>query len=89
MGGGTFVMHGATLSLGGGLSVAGNTVTAGVGNASCGLGNASAFGAGVFLQGNGNLSLSPGTGRTGTISDEIGDRDWQRREPAAMLAAGV
>jgi len=60
-GGGIFVQQGGNLTLGGPLTVNGNSVTGGTGGGAAGSG--SALGAGLFLQGNGALTLSPGAGQ--------------------------
>ena len=69
MGGAFFVMDGGSISFGGALNVAGNRV-AGGGSASAAGG---AFGAGLFLAGNGTLAFQPGDGATQIVSDAIVD----------------
>ncbi len=64
--------------LAGALTINGNTVTAGAGGAG-GTGYAngssgSAFGSGLFIQGNTTVTFSPATGETETIDDVIGDQ---------------
>ena len=59
-------MNGNSVSGGAGGAAAGGTATAG--------GNGSAYGLGFFLQGNGTLSFSPGSGNIQTISDAITDQ---------------
>jgi fibronectin-binding autotransporter adhesin len=71
-GGGIFVQQGGTLTLGGPLTVNGNSVTGGTAGGAAGSG--SALGGGLFLQGNGTLTLSPGAGQTQTVSDAIADQ---------------
>ena len=76
LGGAIFVQSGGSLTLAGPLSVNGNTVTPGSGGAS-GVnagGNGSAFGSGIFLQGNGTLAFQPGSGQTQAIADVITDQ---------------
>lgn len=75
LGGAIMVGPGGALNVDGTLSVSGNSVTAGAG----GLGGANgtaggAYGAGIFLSGNGTLVLNPGSGQTQTISDSIADQ---------------
>jgi autotransporter-associated beta strand protein len=72
-GGAVFVQAGGTLALAGTLAVNGNSVTAGSGGGTGSSG--SAFGSGLFLQGNGTLTVSPGSGQTQAISDVIADRN--------------
>jgi hypothetical protein len=69
-GGAIFVQQGGVITFAGG-SVSGSTVAGGVG--STGAGSGSALGAGLFLQGNGQLRLSPLAGQTLVISDQIAD----------------
>jgi uncharacterized protein with beta-barrel porin domain len=69
MGGAIFVTEGGSLTLGGTLTVNGNTVTGGTGNVA-----GSAFGAGLFLQGNGTITFQPGVGETQTIANAIADQ---------------
>jgi autotransporter-associated beta strand protein len=73
MGGAIFVQQGGNLTLGGALTINGNSVTAGAGGPNGG-GNGSAFGSGIFLQGNGTLSFAPGAGQTQTVSNVIADQ---------------
>jgi autotransporter-associated beta strand protein len=68
-GGAIFVQQGGSLTLAGPLTINGNSVTAGTG-----ANNGSAFGSGVFLQGNGTLTFSPGAGDSQTVSDVIADQ---------------
>jgi CSLREA domain-containing protein len=69
MGGALFVQQGGSLTLNGPLTVNGNTVTAGTG-----ANNGSAFGSGLFLQGNGSIIFSPASGETQTVADVITDQ---------------
>ena len=69
MGGAIFVVEGGTLNLQGNLTVNGNAVTGGTGVTA-----GSAFGSGLFLQGNGTLAFNPAAGSTQTISDGIADQ---------------
>jgi autotransporter-associated beta strand protein len=71
MGGAIFVMHGGSLITRGTVTVTGNTVAAGThtGSASDG----SAFGDGLFLNGNGTIRFSPGLGQTEHVSNAIDD----------------
>ena len=73
LGGGIFVMQGGTLTVTGAATISGNSViggAAGVTGATAG----QAYGAGIFLQGNGTQTFSPGAGQTQTISDSIADQ---------------
>jgi autotransporter-associated beta strand protein len=72
MGGAIFVQQGGNLTLGGALTISGNSVTAGSGIT--GGGNGSAFGTGIFLQGNGTVNFAPGAGQTQTMSNAIADQ---------------
>jgi autotransporter-associated beta strand protein len=72
MGGAIFVMQGGSLTIGGILTINGNTVTAGVaggGGATAG----SAFGSGLFMQGSGTITFQPGAGQVQTIANTIAD----------------
>ncbi len=74
LGGALFVQAGGSLTLAGPLTINGSTVTGGAvrdANATPG----SAFGSGIFLQGNGQpLTSTPGAGETQTIADDIADQ---------------
>lgn len=72
MGGAIFVQDGGALTIAGGLSVNGNSVTGGSGVS--GSASGSAFGSGLFLQGNGTLNFTPGGGQTQSVSDAIADQ---------------
>ena len=72
MGGAIFVQQGGNFTLGGALTINGNSVTAGSG--STGGGNGSAFGSGIFLQGNGTLTFAPSAGQSQSVSDVIADQ---------------
>ena len=72
MGGALFVQNGGSLTVAGAVTESGSTVTGGAG--SLGAGNGSAFGSGMFLQGNGTFNLSPGSGNTQTFSGSIADQ---------------
>lgn len=72
MGGAIFVQQGGTLNLVGSLKMSGGSVAGGA--SKDGGQNGQAFGAGMFLQGNGSLSVNPGVGQTQTISDAIVDQ---------------
>jgi autotransporter-associated beta strand protein len=72
MGGAIFVQDGGKLTLGGTINVAGNTVTAGTHSGTGGDG--SAFGGGVFLQGNGLIRFKPAAGQTEHVSNAIDDQ---------------
>jgi autotransporter-associated beta strand protein len=72
------VQQGGSLTVSAAVTVNGNSVTAGAGGPGS-AGDASgmpgsAFGTGMFLQGNGTLAFSPGTNQTQTISDGIADQ---------------
>ncbi|HVU22857.1 MAG TPA: YDG domain-containing protein [Opitutus sp.] len=73
MGGGIFVQQGGTLVLAGSLTVNGNSVTGG-GNGGDGATNGSAFGTGIFVQGDGTVTFAPGNGETQTVDDVIADQ---------------
>jgi len=80
LGGAIFVQQGGTLTISGPLTLNGNTVTggnAGGGTATSG----SAFGSGIFVQGNdagnagaGSLTFSPAVGEVQTVSNAIADQ---------------
>lgn len=73
LGGAVFVQQGGILTLAGAFVLNGNSVTAGsAGNV--GAGNGSAFGSGLFLQGNGTVNFSPVNGQTQTVSNTIADQ---------------
>lgn len=72
MGGAIFVQQGGTLNLAGTLNMSGGSVAGGSGNS--GGQNGQAFGSGMFLQGNGSFSTTPGAGQTQTIGDAIVDQ---------------
>ena len=72
MGGAIFVVEGGNLIFEGALNVAGGSVAGGAGTN--GGGNGSAFGSGLFLQGNGTLMFQPAAGTTQTIADVIADQ---------------
>jgi outer membrane autotransporter protein len=69
MGGAIFVVEGGNLILEGNLTVNGGSAAGGEG-ANAG----SAFGSGLFLQGDGTLTFAPGTGSQQVISDAIADQ---------------
>jgi uncharacterized protein with beta-barrel porin domain len=71
-GGAIFVMDGGSLAIAGNLAVNGSTVGGGTGGN--GAGNGSAYGTGLFLQGNGTLTFQPGAGLSQTVSDAIADQ---------------
>jgi uncharacterized protein with beta-barrel porin domain len=84
LGGAMFVQEGGSLTIAGAFNVNGGSVAGGVGgtggngfggvdNGTAGSGG-SAFGAGIFLQGNGILNFQPGGGATQTLSDGIADQ---------------
>lgn len=72
MGGAIFVVEGGTLNLQGNFSINGNTVTAGAGGSSAQAG--SAFGSGIFLQGNGALTFNTGALDNQTVANAIADQ---------------
>ena len=68
------MQQGGSLTVAGALTINGGSVAAGSAGAG-GLGTAgSAFGSGIFLQGNGTINFQPGAGQTQTISDVIADQ---------------
>ena len=69
LGGAIFVASGGQFVLNGSLAVNGNIVAGGAGAFSSG----SAYGSGLFLQGNGTLAFTPGAGQAQRISDNIAD----------------
>ncbi|HVU22856.1 MAG TPA: YDG domain-containing protein [Opitutus sp.] len=69
MGGAIFVMEGGSLTLAGPLTIDGSSVSAGTG-----ANGGSAFGSGLFIQGDGTVVFSPGDGETQTINDVIADQ---------------
>jgi autotransporter-associated beta strand protein len=71
MGGAVFVMQGASLTIVGKSTFAGDNVHGGT--ACAGGTDGQAFGGGMFLQGSGRLIFQPGVGHTLTISDGIDD----------------
>jgi hypothetical protein len=78
-GGAIFVQQGGTLNVSGSLSLNGNTVNGGPGGWSGGDG--SAFGSGIFVQGDdagnggvGSLTFSPASGEVQTVSNSIADQ---------------
>jgi hypothetical protein len=73
MGGAIFVQQGGSLTLSGALTINGSAVTAGAAGGS-GATASSAFGSGIFAQGNNTLTFSPGLGSTQVVSDEIADQ---------------
>ena len=84
LGGALFVQEGGSLTVAGAFNVNGSSVAGGAGaaggigfggvdNGTAGSGG-SAFGAGIFLQGNGILNFQPGGGATQTLSDGIADQ---------------
>ena len=83
MGGAIFVVEGGSLTIAGALSVDGGSVTGGTG-ATAG----SAFGSGIFLQGNGTLAFTPGSGETQTIADAIADQTGSGGDAAVTYATG-
>lgn len=73
MGGAIFVVDGGSLTVEGNLTVNGNSVAGGAAGGA-GATAGSAFGSGLFLQGNGTLTFAPGAGSTQTIGDRIADQ---------------
>ncbi|PAY05570.1 autotransporter [Bradyrhizobium sp. UFLA03-84] len=67
-----FVQGGGNLIVAGAFTVNGSSVSGGTGGV--GAGNGSAFGAGMFLQGNGTLIFNPAAGQNQTASDVIADQ---------------
>jgi autotransporter-associated beta strand protein len=77
MGGALFVQQGGSLILSGPLLVNGNSVAGGAGgyNGLNGVvAGGSAFGSGLFIQGTGSVTFSPGAGQTQVFSDVIADQ---------------
>ncbi|MEP9380214.1 Ig-like domain-containing protein [Aquabacter sp. CN5-332] len=72
-GGAVFVQQGGSLTIRGDGAIDGGAVTAGLGGGD-GAQNGSAFGSGLFLQGNQSLTFAPATGETFTISEVIADQ---------------
>ena len=75
------MQQGGSLTVDGPLTVNGNSVTAGRAararrrhHGTAG----SAFGSGLFLQGNGTVTFSPGSGQTQTVCDAIADQTGRR-----------
>ncbi|MBO4228600.1 autotransporter domain-containing protein [Bradyrhizobium neotropicale] len=84
LGGALFVQQGGSLTIAGAFNVNGSSVAGGAGgaggtgvaggsNGTSGTGG-SAFGSGLFLQGNGTITFQPGLGQTQTIADTIADQ---------------
>ena len=73
MGGALFVQQGGSLVFAGPARVAANSVSPGLGGGG-GAGNGSAFGTGLFIQGNDTVTFSPGAGQVVTFSDAIADQ---------------
>jgi uncharacterized protein with beta-barrel porin domain len=83
LGGALFVQQGGSLAIAGSFSVNGSSVASGSGGAG-GVGaggtnghagtSGAAFGAGIFLQGNGTITFQPGLGQSQTIADAIADQ---------------
>ena len=89
-GGAIFVREGGKLTLGAG-SVSGNSVQPGSAGTYGGVPsnpifNGSAFGAGMFLQGDQTITLAPGTGQTLSIGDAIADEAGSGGTGAGALA---
>jgi hypothetical protein len=79
-GGAVFIQQGGVLTFAAG-SIAGGSVTGGAGGRTLNqraiqrkAGDGSAFGAGIFLQGNQSISFAPAAGQTLTIGDVIADQ---------------
>ena len=86
-GGDVFVQQGGSLTIEGG-NLSGGTVTKGLGGtggAGAG-GDGSAYGTGIFIQGNQTVTLAPATGQTLTISDVIAD---MHGSVSADVGAGI
>jgi autotransporter-associated beta strand protein len=73
LGGAIFVQAGGTLTVAGPLTINGSSVAAGLGGP--GATDGSAYGAGMFLGGFGDITFAPGAGQTVTIADVIADAD--------------
>ena len=72
-GGAVFVQQGATLTVLDG-SISGNAVVSGTANTTFGATNGQALGSGLFLNGSGTLTFSPGNGQSVNVSDNIADQ---------------
>jgi hypothetical protein len=74
LGGALFVQEGGSLTLAGPLTINGSTVAGGA-VFDTGAAVGSAFGSGIFLQGNGGpLTFTPGVGETQTVANDIADQ---------------
>jgi autotransporter-associated beta strand protein len=72
MGGAIFVMGGGNLVASGNITIVGNTVVGGI-RGSAAARDGSAFGSGLFLNGNGAIRFSPGAGQTEHVDNAIDD----------------
>jgi Hint domain/Passenger-associated-transport-repeat len=82
-GGNVFLQQGGSLTIDSG-SLSGGSVQGGSG------GNAgSAFGSGIFLQGNESITFAPGAGQTLTISDNIADQSGSGGTASEASAGAV
>ncbi|GAA4333549.1 hypothetical protein GCM10023165_08770 [Variovorax defluvii] len=92
MGGAVFVMDGATVTITGSLAINGNTVAGGVGTVEVPGGTeahrGSAFGSGIFLQGNNAVLKFAITGRH-TVADVIADQTGSGGTGADAASAGI
>jgi autotransporter-associated beta strand protein len=90
MGGAIFVQHGGTLDAVGGLSIHGSTVSAGAPGATTGIAGSpgSALAPGIFLVGNGTVTMRPRAGAIQTLGDAIGDEAGTGIAPTAGAGNG-
>lgn len=88
MGGGIFVQESGTLEMRGTLVVHGNSVASGQPGGPDAT-SGSAIGSGLFLQGNGSLTVAPDSGQTQTIANDIADQtgSWLQVAPPTSSAS--
>src|SRR5204863_8400349 len=72
LGGAIFLRQGAIVTIAGPIQITDGSVNGGQGYAH--VINGGSAGAGMFLHGNGTLTINPGAGQTVTISDAIADQ---------------
>ncbi|VTU25241.1 Outer membrane protein IcsA autotransporter precursor [Variovorax sp. PBL-H6] len=88
MGGAIFVVEGGSLTLSGSTEVSGNSVVGGIKGSSVAQ-DGSAFGAGIFMQGNGTLAFAPAAGATQTMADVIADQTGSGGTPSNAGSVGL